>query len=353
MGILRRIAVGLACGLLPLMLFIFGLSFSLHRVFGAPDSVKHALAESGIYDSAALNVIAEAQKQSSQVDELQNLPVDQPDIQGIFQKSLPASSIQPQVEKGIDNVYSWIHGDTPQLNLSLELGQNKNDLLGRLSQYVKERATSLPVCPSGTPIPSGFDAFTATCRPALVTPEMAAAQAEQKLKESDFFQESSVDANSLKDDEGRTLSDRLDHLPSLYDRIVKGIIISGVLSLAFILIAIFLSQPWRDGLRRVAKITLVGGIITTVLAMGSVFVTGKLASFLAESAGSTASFQSSLADAIHTLASDVRAWWLGYGILLIILAVAAFISLKILSEKEGIDRNNAKPPEDRPTVVVN
>jgi hypothetical protein len=353
MDLFRRIIVGIACGLLPVLFFIFGISFSLLQVFGTPDSLKHALAGSGIYDTAAANFVANAQTEGSNTAGLENLPAQQKDIQDIFQQSLPASFLQPRVESAIDNIYDWIHGDSARLSISIDLGENKEDLLARLKQYVQSRAANLPVCPPDTPIPADFDAFRATCRPAVVTPEMAADQAEAKLRQSDFFKESSVNTDTITDSEGRSLNDRFSNVPGLYNAVVKTIIIIGCVALALILVAIFVSRPWRDGLRRVSKIGLSIGIATTILAIASVFVTGKLADLVANSAGSTASFQASIADVVHALASDVRAWWLGYGITLIILAIAAFLALRVLSEKNTIDRNNAKPPEERPTVVVN
>ncbi|MET1033073.1 MAG: hypothetical protein ABWX94_01085, partial [Candidatus Saccharimonadales bacterium] len=138
-----------------------------------------------------------------------------------------------------------------------------------------------------------------------------------------------------------------------YKSSVKGIYTTGIVAVIFIIMTIFLSQSRRIGIKRTAKILLSIGITTTVLALLSVIATGRLAEAVAQSAGQTASFQSGISSAIHLLASDIRTWWLGYGILLIVLAVGAFIALKVLSEKDTIERNNALPEDERPHVVTN
>lgn len=352
MNVLRRIFVGIAFAILPITLFLFGLTFSLTRVFSDSGSIKNALAESGIYDNAATQFLSQI-KDQGQGAQMEDIPIDRPDVQDAIQKALPPTSIQEHTEEAIDDIYAWLQGKTDKLDISVDLGQNKAMLLDNLVAQVKTRTASLPVCPPGVAIPQEFDAFNATCRPAPISADMAAQIARDKLAANDFFKESTLSTSSARDEQGQTLGDRLQSIPEYYRMVMQAVMIAGIVALVCIIGGVFLSDPWRVGLRRVAKVFLSIGIATVVLAWLSVLVSGKAASMLAESAGETASFQASIADIVHMLASDVRAWWLGYGIVLIILAVAAFLSLKVLKEKDAIDRNNAKPPEERPTVVVN
>lgn len=352
MNVLRRIFVGLAFVLLPITLFFFGLSFSLTRVFGDSGSIKHALSESGIYDSAAAQFLNQI-KDKGQSKGTQEIPVDRPEVQDAIQKALPATSIQQHSEDALDDIYAWLQGKTEKLEISVDLTQNKAMLLDNLVAHVQNRTASLPICPPGTPLSQDFDAFNATCRPVVVSPEMAAQTARDKLAANEFFKESAVTTNTIKDEQGNTISDRLQNIPTYYKQIMQVVMTAGIVALVCIIGGVLLSDPWRVGLRRVAKVFLSIGITTVILAWLSVFLSGKAATMLAKSAGETASFQVSIADIVHMLASDIRAWWLGYGILLIILAIAAFLILKVLKEKDAIDSNNAKPPEQRPTVVVN
>ncbi len=340
---------------MPVALFGFGLAFSLFQVFGTSDGIKHAFSESGVYDTAAANLLASDTSKASGANKQDGeaVPLDNPEVRKAIEKAFPGSSLQPQVEKALDSTYSWIHGESKQLNISFNLSQNKDMLLTNLMQEIKQRTATLPTCPAGTPIPAEFDAFNATCRPAQLSADQAAAMAEEKLRGNDFFKESSLDAGNIKDEKGQTLEKRLSNVPGIYDRVVKGIAAAGLLAVVFTLAIIFLTRPWRDGIRRVAKISLTIGITTIVLACLSVFLSGKAADMVAKSAGNTTSFQASVVDIIHILASDIRAWWLGYGILLVVLSVGAFLGLRILREKSTIDRNNATPPENRPHVVVN
>lgn len=360
MNILRKILVGIACGLLPFVLFGFGLSFSIHRVFGTSDATKNALSESGIYDAAAENFLVMAQKddKSNQgtAGEISALPVNDPGVTAAVEKSFPAKAIQPQVEKALDDTYAWIHGDTKELAVAIDLNQNRMDLLGNLTSYASERAAALPPCPAGTAITPDFDAFKAACLPSGVTPAMAASAARKQLLESDFFKEKSLDINIAKQGNEKSLTFGSYSLPNAqeaYQASIKGIYTMGIIAVIFIVMTIFLSQSIRAGIRRAAKISLSVGVATTILALLSTLATGRFANALAESAGETASFQSGVSGTIHLLASDLRAWWLGYGILLIVLSIGAFIGLKVLSEKDTIERNNATPEDERPHIVTN
>ncbi|MET1032906.1 MAG: hypothetical protein ABWX94_00215, partial [Candidatus Saccharimonadales bacterium] len=200
MNILRKILVGVACGLLPFVLFSFGISFSLHRVFGTSDSIKNSLSESGIYDAAAGNFLAIAQKDGNTSSNssgnrsnqsASDLPLNDPGVVSAVEKAFPGNSIQPQVEKGLDDTYAWIHGNSPELHVSIDFTQNKEKLLTNLTNYASERAATLQPCPAGTGVTPDFDALNASCLPNGVTPAMATLAAQKQLTESDFFKEKS------------------------------------------------------------------------------------------------------------------------------------------------------------------
>lgn len=362
MDILRKILVGIACGLLPLVLFSFGLSFSLHRVFGTPDALKGALSESGVYNATAENFLAMAQSNSNGINdpdtsqELSALPSDDPGVKSAAEKAFPGNSIQPQIEKLLDNIYAWIGGDSQKLDISVDLTPNKEDLLANLENYAKARAATLPACSAAASAPTDFDPFKATCLPIGVTPDMAAIATREKLLGSNFFQEKAfkVNAGKQSNDKSVTLgSYRVQDAQSAYQSIVKGIYMMGIVAVVCILMAIFLSRPLRIGIKRASKIALSVGVMTVVLALLSVFATERVANALARSASETPSFQASVVNAVNLLASEVRTWWLGYGILLIVLSIGAFLLLKALSEKDIIERNNITPPESRSRVVIN
>jgi len=325
-------------------LFSFGLAFSVMQVLGMPAALKQALAQSGIYDVAASNWLHQAQQSAE--GSSNTIPIDQPAVADVVNKAFPASSIQPQAEKAIDNMYDWLHGKTPTLRFSIDLQGNQSALVSNLTDYVKQHAAALPTCPAGSPAVN-VDPFQATCLPAGITPDMVAQQAESQINQNNFAKQANVNANT-PDASGQTAAQRLSKVPNIYNAVQKSIYLTGVLALTCLLGVIFLSRPWRTGIRRVSISGLVIGGLGALFAWLSVYATGKLASFVTNSAGGTNTFQTSIADIVHTLAADIRAWWLGYSIGLIVLGVIGLLSLKYLHMREA-----AKPPEHDVHVVTN
>lgn len=355
MSYFRKIIVGISGGLLPVLLFIFGLAFSAYQVLDNPHNIKHALSESGIYAAAADNFIAKASEDASNsnVQSVGDIPLDQPKVREAVRTALPSESLQPQLEQATDAIYAWLHGETKELAIRVDLEANKAGLVHNLVVYAKQRAAELPACTPQTAVQPEDSIFTANCRPAMVSPEQAAAATEAKVTQSDLLREASFDTRTLTDAQGRTLSDRLSEVPAIYAKVIVAIFITGGLGLACLLCVIFISKPKRIGLKRVAKTVLGVGVTTIIMAALSVYVTGKVTAMLAESTGNTATFQASITDIIHTLASDIRGWWFTYGILLIAMAIGIFVGLKLLTEKELIEHTNATPPDERPQVVTN
>lgn len=349
--------VALTCGLLPFLLFVLGLSLSVQKVLGTPDALKYALSESGIYDTAVTSVLNQVQEDAGISDNSSGgvsayIPLERPEIQTTVKQAFPPSSLQPQVERAIDDTYTWLNGETKEFNTSLDLKQSKEKLASDLTTYAKEKAAALPSCPADTPIGTGFDAFNATCLPAGITKDQAAALTQAKLDQNEFFKKPSLDLQTGQDGQNLALGG-IALSRSGFQQAGRALWIGGIVAVISILLAVFCSQPWRVGLRRVAKITLSIGITTVILACLSVFLSNKAANLLANSTHGSAAFQTSIADFVRILASDIRGWWLAYGILLIVLGIATLIALRIWKEKEIIEHTNALPPEARPHVVVN
>lgn len=353
MKYIRKITVGIACGLLPVLLLGFGLSFSLYQVFGKPDRLKSALAESGIYDSAASSFVSELQKGDAPAANGQgvssnDIPVDQPKVQEAITSAFPGSSLKPQAEGVIDSTYSWIRGDSKELKLSVSLEGNKQNLLANLQHYAKERAAGLPPCQKIPMEDPG--AFNATCIPPGVTPDIAADQATAKLKQGDFFKQSTIDISSFKDEKGQTLDQRLSKVPTFYDWWVKSTWIGAILIPILMATIIFLMRPWQSGLRRAAKISLPIGVSSIILALLSLFLVGKAADSVAKTTGNTSSVQTTAIEVVRLLAHDLRGWWLGYGIMLVVLSIAALVTLKILSKKEKQAPHHESPGNNQSSV---
>lgn len=346
----RTILVAFAGGLLPLFLFGFGLVFSAYQVLGSSDSVKNALTESGIYQTAGDNLTALAQKDTHLEGQSQSA---QTETREAIKRAFPASSLQSQTENVLDSTYAWIQGRSKDLEIKIDITSNKDSLLNEITTRAKARAASLPVCPPSTVPDPTLDVFSASCLPRGVTPDAAATAARERLEESGFFKEAVVNVGNTRDASGQTLQERLSAVPVWYDRAVTALYVSGVAIIVLLIVLILLSRPVQDGVKRAATLLLSIGASTVILALVSIWLVQKFAATYAETLGTAPSFVSSIANALRLLASDFRAWWLGYGILLVILSIGLFIWLRVWREKSAIEKQNATPSDQRPTIVIN
>ena len=353
MNYLRKITVGVACGLLPFILFGLGLSYSLYQVVGKPDRIKTALSQSGVYDTAASSFVdalqkdAEKQPDAGGVSASHELPVEQAKVKEAIAGAFPATNLKMHADGLIENLYLWVQGETTDLRLTLDLAENQASLLANLEHQAKERAANLPRCEK--PPTEEVDIFRATCLPTGITPDMAAEKLMTELRQGEFFTQQSIDISSAKDETGQTLATRLKNVPGFYDAWIKGMWAAGILAILLLSAVIFLSRPRRSGIRRAAKICLTVGVSSALFAWFSYFLINKFAESLAKSGDSALSLQATLIKLIRILAQDMRWWWLGYALILAVLGIGTLVALKILAQKEEQVSPKQLPVMDTPT----
>lgn len=327
----RKLLVAALCALLPLTLFGFGLLFSLHQALGNPDNVKGALRESGIYNSAVSDLLNQKES-STDPGTTDEIPTDRPEVKDAIEKAFPPATVEDKVNAVLDGTYAWIRGDTEQLQFEVDLSDARIELANNLGAYARARAATLPDCPASQPITADFDVFNATCKPAGVDLNLVEAQAKHEVLTSDLLDNSTITANNLTDEAGRTLDERLKGVPQAYSKLVTGLYLSGAMAIALMAGAIFLSPSRRSGSRRVAIIVLGVGVSSTVLAWVSSFVANQLAENISKNDISN-SLQTSLLEIVRILVHDIRIWWMGFGILLIALAAGSLLTLHFAKPK--------------------
>jgi hypothetical protein len=335
MNYLRRILMGLAFGLLPLTLFSFGIAFSLQQTLGKPETVKHALDESGIYETAITDLINKSQQDvvsSTYGSQADQIPADQPEIKDAIQKAFPPQDLSKQVGEAIDSTYAWVRGDTPELSFSLDFSDAKPRLADNLAKYAQDRAATLPVCPANTPLNPDIDAFNATCRPSVVSPEAIGAQARAEIMANDVLNDSSISADEITNQRDPTIQNYIDQVPTAYDRLMWSVYLSGLLAVVFGLAGILLHTSKRQASKRVAVIVLTVGVLSTIAAWLSSFIVTKIVESVGKSS-TTESFQLKLLDVVNILLSDFRNWWMGFGLIVAALAIAGLVVLRATKPK--------------------
>lgn len=327
MNILKKSLLGLCASFLVVLLFIFGTTLGLYQVFGTPEPLKKALRESGFYESIVGDAIDQAQKE--QHTEGQNeIPVNNPEVQNLIKSAVSPEILQTQLDGSLDSFYAWMRGETPKLVFSVELGDAKNKLAANVGTYVQERLATLPACDPGVAPNTDMDPFSATCLPQGVTAAQVADQAKGELLSSEFLKDTTVSADSLKGEGGKSVEEQLESVPAVYEAIKWALYGSGGLALLMAVAVVFLSVNWRSGLKKVSIIFIAVGGVSVVFSWLAAIGLNRVAEFATEP------LQQSGVKIGQALGADLRIWWMWYGIVLIVLGVLALVVLRFTKPKE-------------------
>lgn len=331
MSFWRKAGLFIAGALLPLLLFVWGLIFSVYNVLGTPDNIKHALQSSGIYKTFAHDVLQQQQKQDQQSGE--EIPLNQPEVQQIVEQAASPEILQREIEKFLDGAYNWISGESEQLTAELNLTDIKAKLTDGLTQHATGRLNSLPVCSSAPSNIQDFDTFSATCIPKGLDKNAAVNDIRAEVDKA--FSDPVVNQDDIKNDQGKTIEEQLNAIPAAYQNITLALWIGILLILLSTAGVIWLSQTWRAGLKRAGWVFVSIGGLSAAMVILAAWGLGKIVEQLG-----TDNIQASAVTVLKTLAGDLRTWWLGFGVLVLLLGIAALISPRFIQpDKQSKDQS--------------
>ncbi len=350
MNILRKLTLVLAITLLPFALFGFGLSWSLHQVFGTPTHLEGALTKSGIYRSIVGNALDQAQsKQQGEPGSStgsggdNNVPFAQPAIRSVIEKAFPPEYLQTQTNGVLDNAYGWLQGKQANLNFAIDLTSAKTSLANGLGEYVQKQLSSLPVC-APDKIPTGdVDPFTSTCVPKGFDIAGAAAKAKDKIAGGDFLKDTQITPDTIKNDKGQTIGQQLQKAPKAYQHISLAIEALGAVALLLSVAVVFLSVTWRNGVRKLSNVYISIGAVTALLAWGISFGLSKATAALAKGSTTNKALQQSVLGVAKILAQDLQKYWLSYGIVLLVLGIGGLVWLTIIRPRNVVPKAPSTP----------
>lgn len=327
MNILKKSLLGLCASFLVVLLFVFGTMLGLYQVFGTPEPLKKALRESGFYESIVGDALDQAQKEQP-AEGQDEIPVDNPEVQNLIKSAVSPEILQSQLEGSLDSFYAWVRGETPKLVFSVELGDAKNKLATNVGTYIQERLATLPPCDPNVAPNVDIDPFSATCLPQGVTAAQVADQAKGKLLSGEFLKDTTVTADSLKGEGGKSVEEQLESVPAVYEAIKWLLYGSGGLALLMAVAVVFLSVNWRSGLKKVSIIFIAVGGVSVLFSWLTAIGLNRVAEFATEP------LQQSGVKIGQALGTDLRAWWMWYGIILIVLGVLTLVVLRFTKPKE-------------------
>ncbi|MCA9328629.1 hypothetical protein KC959_02575 [Candidatus Saccharibacteria bacterium] len=231
-------------------LLLFILSFAFVLVFGNKQVTKDALIESDVYNQFVPALITDNIKASE--GKRSALPFDDPEIQKIAVESFAPVDLKEKTESFVDQLFRWLDGTDQKLSFVLDLEQQRNEFIDRVSTYAANRLGSLPNC---TQVDLGnTTVFELECRPENVPLSFVKDKVREDLLASDFLKEVRfTEADLPKVESGKHIQDQYDFAPQLYQLAQKGIWIASILFGSALMVYVFLRRPMRKGMRKLGR----------------------------------------------------------------------------------------------------
>lgn len=317
----------LFCAGLAVFAFIAG----LHTIFSTPEPLKTALNDSGVYKEVTPNIT------NGQLAAL-SLPPQDIGIKNALEQALPATFYRQASERIVDGTYAWMQGRADQPEFSIDTTAVKNNFASNVAAYMKQQMEMLPECERDMPPPtSASDALTLSCLPRHVTPNAVADTARQQVLASNAFGEgNTITPGTLKDGQGRTLTEQLAFLPPIYRAYVPALIALPVITALLGVAIVFLSRTRRAGLRRAAWALLAMGLTGLVFAAAGTEIFHMAVRIFGLPVTLAFETQDKLVVAIELLAATARPWWFGISLGYVVLGTALFVILRLRRPKQTL-----------------
>lgn len=339
----------LATMLLPISLLAFGICMGLYQFLATPTPIKNALHESGVYNIAANEIVRAAQQHSTQSAAGQ-IPLDNPDVQKVISQAIPPDILKQQTESAIDNTYTWLHGKSSKLNFSINLQDIRTRLADGMASYTEQYISRLPVCRSGE-MPDLENPLNTTCVPPNFDASIASAKVRNNILNNEFLKDSSITADDLNSNGMQPVEQQFSQAPTIYKQVQWGTYITGILSVLLAAAVLFMNGTLNAGLKRLAITILTVGALSAAIAWLAGVILHKIGSHIATN-DSSEQLQASILRALEILTRDVRNWWIIYGLILIVLGIAALITWRIVKSRAStptpLDTTNDTNTNDTP-----
>ncbi len=278
----KRFGVGLLSTLFVFCILNLAVFTAVNVVFSKPATLKKALVTSKIYDSAATSIAEQTAKagkeQAEQVLPGQGAAQANPLIQAAAREVITPQKLQTYTEQVVDGTYHWLDGTTKTPDFRLDLSSDKQALANAVGNAGVQRLRTLPVC---TPAqlqqfdPATVDPFNMPCHPVGFDNEAQRQKLVNDISGSqDVLKDTTVTSQTLVNKEtGKDPFQQLKVLPKLFQWSQFLPAVLGVLGILAGVGIVFLSATRREGLKRVAKASLISGalLLITIVIVNLIF----------------------------------------------------------------------------------
>ena len=320
MRFVRKSLLVLIAPLFLVFLYTTAIDVGFVRIGTHPATIKHILADSGIYKTVVPGLLDQSKRISGGGGDVN---LSDPLIRSAAATTFSPQFVQQNTEAVLDGTYDWLDGKTPVPDFQIDLTTSKTAFANNVSQLVQQRLAGLPVCTTTAQV-ENFDPLNATCLPPGVSATSAASTLQSNiLSGKGFLDNPVITADSIKNgkDNQPLFTGKLKSVPDKY-RIAKATpLILGSLTVLLALAIVFLSTGRAAGLRHLGFPLLAIGLLLLVFAWGINRVTSQ--TLAPKISVNNAVLQSSLRTLLVDVeqAIDKSYWWFGGGY--VVLGAAA------------------------------
>jgi len=254
---LKKIGLVIAVALFSPLFLLAVSSYAFNNTVGDKTYVKSTLKQANVYNTASETLVDSA------------LGAGKPDplIKSALQESTGPKAIEKIFNPALDSTYSWLNGEIKSPNYSLKLKQIRTTFEKSLTKKLKTRAAKLPTCTYARQTNTN-DLFSAKCIPPGTDVNGAINDAVARVTaNADIFSDKSVADGSVNASEAKELGIALPSenpapvIASSYQFFAKGYPLFVIMSAASAIAIILLSSKPLGGVRKLAVLLLVNGLV--------------------------------------------------------------------------------------------
>jgi hypothetical protein len=255
--------------LFKLFILLLALVASLVMTFHSPSKIENSLNASGVYNTFVSSALQEIQKSNTANQGGNTVPIDDPAIKAAATQAFTPELLQTSTENVLNGTYDWLSGKTPQPKFKIDLSQAKQTFANGVGAAAAQRVSGLPVCTTTQlqQLTQDIDPFSVSCQPPGYNITAAQNKVTNDIATSkQFLRTPVITPQSLpKDNQGKTVFDRLAYAPRIYKWINASPWLLAFLAIVFGAITLALYDSKRQGLRNLAISTIGTGIFLLII----------------------------------------------------------------------------------------
>jgi hypothetical protein len=310
-----------------------------------PAKLENWLSQSNLYDHFVSNAIDQSQKSTG--NQSGSVSLGDTVVKQAAESAFSTQLLQKDVNTFLDSNYAWLQGKTSTPNFTIDLSGAKQNFANAVGQYVTTYSANLPVCSSAQLAKDqNIDPLAAVCLPQGVNAQAAGAQVTQQLTSSSGFLSNPVitasSINPNQNSHSQPYYQRVSQLPKIYRLATKLPLALGGLAVLITLAIVFIAPRKRKGVRRVAAVLVVSGIVLVVIKFAADYAVKKVEHQVFNNAN-IGQLQQSLTNFAQRVESSLVKTDMIFGIAFIAAALIIF-GILIKTRQPGGSKNSVTLP---------